>query len=134
MSATNFNTKNDTFRKLMGNGLTYNIPRFQRDYSWTVEEWEDLWMDILGTIRDGGEPAHYMGYRLGNMTLMARGANRDVGNQSYTLKRAVYAESTYAIIRKVSEDNADWMPERISARQNWMANQATAIWRIDPLS
>lgn len=62
MSATNFYTKNDTFRKLMGNGLTYRIPRFQRDYSWTVEEWEDLWMDILGTIRDGGEPAHYMGY------------------------------------------------------------------------
>ena len=62
MSATNFNTKNDTYRKLMGNGLTYRIPRFQRDYSWTEEEWEDLWMDILGTIRPGGEPAHYMGY------------------------------------------------------------------------
>jgi hypothetical protein len=62
MSATNFNTKNDTYRKLMGNGLTYRIPRFQRDYSWTEEEWEDLWMDILGTIKGGGEPAHYMGY------------------------------------------------------------------------
>jgi Protein of unknown function DUF262/Protein of unknown function (DUF1524) len=62
MSATNFNTKNDTFRKLMGNGLTYRIPRFQRDYSWTEEEWEDLWQDILGTIKPGGEPAHYMGY------------------------------------------------------------------------
>lgn len=62
MSASNFNTKTDTYRKLMGNGLTYRIPRFQRDYSWTDEEWEDLWMDILGTIREGGEPAHYMGY------------------------------------------------------------------------
>jgi len=62
MSATNFNTKNDTYRKLMGNGLTYRIPRFQRDYSWGEEEWEDLWMDILGTIKSGGEPAHYMGY------------------------------------------------------------------------
>ena len=62
MSATNFNTKNDTYRKLMGNGLTYRIPRFQRDYSWTEEEWEDLWLDILGTIKHGGEPAHYMGY------------------------------------------------------------------------
>jgi hypothetical protein len=62
MSATNFNTKNDTYRKLLGNGLTYRIPRFQRDYSWTEEEWEDLWQDILGTVRDGGEPAHYMGY------------------------------------------------------------------------
>jgi hypothetical protein len=62
MSATNFNTKNDTYRKLMGNGLTYRIPRFQRDYSWTEDEWEDLWVDILGTIKPGGEPAHYMGY------------------------------------------------------------------------
>lgn len=62
MSATNFNTKNDTYRKLMGNGLTYRIPRFQRDYSWTEDEWEDLWADILGTIKPGGEPAHYMGY------------------------------------------------------------------------
>lgn len=62
MAATNFNTRNDTYRKLMGNGLTYRIPRFQRDYSWTDDEWEDLWLDIQGTIKDGGEPAHYMGY------------------------------------------------------------------------
>jgi len=46
----------------MGNGLIYRIPRFQRDYSWTEQEWEDLWTDIQGTISEGGEPAHYMGY------------------------------------------------------------------------
>ena len=62
MSATNFKTENNTYRKLIGNGLTYQIPRFQRDYSWTSEEWEDLWSDILGTIQESGEPAHYMGY------------------------------------------------------------------------
>jgi Protein of unknown function DUF262/Protein of unknown function (DUF1524) len=62
MAATNFNTKNDTYRKLMGNGLTYRVPRFQRDYSWGEEEWDDLWQDISGTVKDGGEPAHYMGY------------------------------------------------------------------------
>jgi hypothetical protein len=62
MAATNFKTENNTFRKLIGNGLTYRIPRFQRDYSWTNEEWEDLWMDLLGTLKGDGEPAHYMGY------------------------------------------------------------------------
>ena len=62
MSATNFNTKNDTFRKLLGNGLTYCIPPFQRDYSWGETEWEDLWTDILDTLKPDGEPAHYMGY------------------------------------------------------------------------
>ncbi len=62
MSATNFNTRNDIFRKLLGNGLTYRIPRFQRDYSWGEEEWDDLWQDLLGTLNEDGEPAHYMGY------------------------------------------------------------------------
>lgn len=38
------------------------IPPFQRDYAWGEEEWEDLWTDILGTLPENGEPAHYMGY------------------------------------------------------------------------
>lgn len=62
MAATNFKTENNTFRKLIGNGLSYRIPRFQRDYSWTQDEWEDLWQDLLGTVQPDGEPAHYMGY------------------------------------------------------------------------
>jgi hypothetical protein len=62
MSAINFNTRNDTYRKLVGNGLTYRIPHFQRDYSWTEDEWEDLWLDILEIVQHGREPAHYMGY------------------------------------------------------------------------
>jgi len=62
VAVTNFKTENNTFRKLIGNGLTYRIPRFQRDYSWTNEEWEDLWMDLLGTLKVDGESAHYMGY------------------------------------------------------------------------
>lgn len=61
MSAVNFNTANQTYRQLMGNGLAYRVPRFQRDYSWTQDEWDDLWQDIQGTLA-GGEPAHYMGY------------------------------------------------------------------------
>ena len=41
MAGTNFKTENNTFRKLVGNGLTYRIPRFQRDYSWTDVEWDE---------------------------------------------------------------------------------------------
>lgn len=46
----------------MGNGLTYRVPAFQRDYSWTVDDWDDLWQDILGLFNAAPEPAHYMGY------------------------------------------------------------------------
>ncbi len=62
MAITNFNTSNQTFRKLMGNGLVYRVPMFQRDYSWTEQEWDDLWQDIVGMLEPGGEQGHYMGY------------------------------------------------------------------------
>lgn len=62
MSAINFNTSNLTFRQLLGNGLTYRVPPFQRDYSWTEDEWDDLWQDIQGLFEEDGEAAHYMGY------------------------------------------------------------------------
>jgi hypothetical protein len=62
MAVTNFNTSNQTFRKLMGNGLAYSVPMFQRDYSWTEQEWDDLWQDIAAMLEPGGEQGHYMGY------------------------------------------------------------------------
>ncbi len=62
MATMNFNTTNSTFRQLLANGLSYKVPPFQRDYSWTEDEWDDLWQDIAGLFEDDGEPAHYMGY------------------------------------------------------------------------
>jgi len=54
-------TSTETFRKIMGNGLTYEVPKFQRDYSWNNEQWDDLWQD-LEALENGKENAHYMGY------------------------------------------------------------------------
>ena len=31
---------NQTFRELIGNGVKYRVPRFQRDYAWEKEQWE----------------------------------------------------------------------------------------------
>jgi hypothetical protein len=62
MAITNFNTSNQTFRKLVGNGLVYRVPMFQRDYSWTEQEWDDLWQDIVAMLEPKGEQGHYMGY------------------------------------------------------------------------
>ncbi|MEQ1546978.1 DUF262 domain-containing protein, partial [Methyloglobulus sp.] len=42
---------NQTFQELIGNGVKYQVPRFQRDYAWDREQWEDLWSDIE-TIND----------------------------------------------------------------------------------
>jgi uncharacterized protein with ParB-like and HNH nuclease domain len=53
-------TSNKTYRQLMGNGLRYEIPKFQRDYTWETEHWDDLWQDIAALSKEADE--HYMGY------------------------------------------------------------------------
>jgi hypothetical protein len=62
MPGMNFNTTNNTFRQLMGNGLLYRVPPFQRDYSWSNDEWDDLWQDITALGSGDAESSHYMGY------------------------------------------------------------------------
>ncbi len=59
---SNFNTSNQTFRQLLGNGLRYVVPRFQRDYSWDRDQWDDLWQDIENLLSPEGDSSHYMGY------------------------------------------------------------------------
>ncbi len=50
---------NQTFQELIGNGVKYQVPRFQRDYAWETEQLEDLWADIESLPV---ERHHYMGY------------------------------------------------------------------------
>jgi hypothetical protein len=80
------------------------------------------------------EEAEAHAYRLGNLTLMQAGANRDLGNAAYPAKRAAYERSGLAITRLLAQEYAEWTPERIAARQVWKANQATSIWRIAQLA
>jgi uncharacterized protein with ParB-like and HNH nuclease domain len=39
---------------------TYEVPAFQRDYSWTKEQCEDLWGDIENLV-EGRVKAHFIG-------------------------------------------------------------------------
>ncbi|NBC09175.1 MAG: DUF262 domain-containing protein [Bacteroidetes bacterium] len=213
----NIDASNRTYRQLMGNGLIYTVPRFQRDYSWTSTEWDDLWKDIEALFEEGGEQEHYMGYlvlqsrdsknfdvidgqqrlttlsilvltvlgnlqnlidsgiessgssydfesdvyniehimpeslqeawdhigdrdheqflyRLGNMTILNKSANREIGNKGFETKREAFAQSEFAITQRIARENNRWDPDRIVAHQKWLARQATAIWRIAQLS
>lgn len=61
MSKANLlNTSAVTFLELIGNGRLYKVPPYQRDYSWTEEQWEDLWSDIAD-LEAGAQQTHYMG-------------------------------------------------------------------------
>ena len=72
--------------------------------------------------------------RLGNMTLLRTGTNRDLGTEEYSQKRNAYENSNFELTKQLARQNQEWAPEKITTRQNWMADQATAIWRIAQLS
>jgi len=59
MSFMSMEPSNQNFQELLSNGTKYQVPRFQRDYSWGQEQWEDLWHDIENLPT---EKYHYMGY------------------------------------------------------------------------
>lgn len=54
-------TSSMTYRQIMGNGMLYEIPKFQRDYTWETEQWDDLWQDIQ-LLLSQEESEHYLGY------------------------------------------------------------------------
>ena len=54
------NTRTINYLELIGNGKTYSVPPYQRDYSWTEEQWEDLWNDVV-ELRADRDSRHYLG-------------------------------------------------------------------------
>ena len=54
------NTTQEQFVRLMSNGFHYEVPKYQRDYSWDNEQWSDLWYDLMQMIEE--KDSHYMGY------------------------------------------------------------------------
>jgi hypothetical protein len=57
---TLLNTGTATYMDLIGNGRLYTVPAYQRDYSWTEEQWEDLWTDVED-LAARVDDIHYMG-------------------------------------------------------------------------
>jgi uncharacterized protein with ParB-like and HNH nuclease domain len=69
-------------------------------------------------------------YRLGNLSLLESGLNKECGNSSFNLKKDIYKKSSSIITRKISDDYNEWNEEKIAQRQSWLAKQAKSIWKI----
>jgi hypothetical protein len=73
-------------------------------------------------------------YRIGNLTLLEATDNRDIGNKPYKEKRSIFEQSGFELTKRVASEHHEWTPERVVTRQAFLANQATAIWRLAELS
>lgn len=71
-------------------------------------------------------------YRLGNLTLLEPSLNRQVGNQLWSEKVAVYARSGYGMTQALAAGTyAEWTPATLDARQSSLAQRAVHVWRAD---
>ena len=46
------NTATPTFGELFTNGRTFAVPRFQRNYKWDEDQWEELWQDLVAAAEN----------------------------------------------------------------------------------
>ena len=85
------------------------------------------WPDVFPADRwDAAVP------RLGNLTLLERKLNRNVGNAAYPAKRAAYETSAYALAREIADmAPEEWTPALLEERQRRLAARAVRLWRSD---
>ena len=67
--------------------------------------------------------------RLGNLTLLLKGANRDLSNLPFNTKRPVYQKQEALITKKAGEFD-EWSPGAIDKRQEWLAELAVREWPL----
>lgn len=53
--------KEHTFKEIFSQDKAYNVPSYQRNYSWLEENWLELWEDMLAISENGTVEEHYMG-------------------------------------------------------------------------
>jgi hypothetical protein len=73
----------------------------------------------------------YLIYRIGNMTLLETGRNRDIGNADYSCKLEAYRNSVFKLTKSIAEHYDTWDEYKVEARQKQLAKAAVGIWKID---
>ena len=120
-------TSNKTYRQLMGNGLRYEVPKFQRDYTWEAEQWDDLWQDIKGLLEDE-DSEHYMGY-----LVLQTSNNKEfqiIDGQQRITTLSLLILSTLKVIKDIVDSGID--SENNNKRKENLLN--SYIGYIDPVT
>jgi len=114
------------FSTLISGTDKFIVPKFQRDYSWDYEQWDDLWQDIEIMLNMKDE--HYMGY-----LVLQTNNNKDYqiidGQQRFTTLTFLII-ATIKAIKHLAEQGID--AENNNQRVQTLIN--TYIGKVDPVT
>jgi len=108
-------TRTTSFGDLISNGKIYRVPPFQRDYSWTEENWEDLWQDIL-ILHNDLTASHYMGAIVLQNSSTSEKEFTIIDGQQRLATLSIIAIAVIERIRQLVEQEVD--PEANRERQD----------------
>ena len=115
----------NNFGSLIRSGGKYIIPKFQRDYSWDVEQWDDLWQDIENMTSQRTE--HYMGY----LVLQTTGSKDSmiIGQQRFTTITMIILAAIKSIQKLIADgEEVEENEQRVKTLKD------TYIGNIDPVT
>ena len=122
------NTTTTNFGDLIGNNRKYIVPRFQRDYSWEEQQWDDLWQDIISMMNEKGD--HYMGYLVLQSSDSRKNEFRIIDGQQRFTTITLLILALIKAIKKQAEAGIN--AENNKSRYETLMQ--TYIGRMDPVS
>jgi uncharacterized protein with ParB-like and HNH nuclease domain len=120
------------FNTVIGNGKSYQVPLYQRDYSWEKDHWEDLWQDIEAIPQDQN---HYLGYLVLQPVKNAVQSFLIIDGQQRIATLSLLSLATAKLLRDWAEDGIERDDNLIryeKERERYIGNFSTSRLTTDP--
>lgn len=121
-----------TLNTIIGNGKSYQVPIFQRDYSWDKDDWEDLWNDIKEIPVDN---THYLGYLVLQPIQEGNESYWVIDGQQRLTTLSILVLAVTAILDKWSQENIDKENNKIRKEkitERYLGNYSLSKLNLDP--
>lgn len=121
-----------TLNTIIGNGKSYQVPIFQRDYSWDKDDWEDLWNDIEEIPND---KTHYLGYLVLQPIAERAESYWVIDGQQRITTLSILSLAVTALFEKWTKDNIDANDNKIRKEEltkRYIGNYSLSKLSISP--
>ncbi|MFO0321675.1 MAG: DUF262 domain-containing protein [Bacteroidota bacterium] len=121
-----------TLNTIIGNGKSYQVPIYQRDYSWDKDDWEDLWNDIAEIPLD---KTHYLGYLVLQPIKEVEESFWIIDGQQRLTTLSILALAITALLKKWEEQNFEEKENKIRREkltERYLGNYLLSKFALDP--
>jgi uncharacterized protein with ParB-like and HNH nuclease domain len=121
-----------TLNTIIGNGKSYQVPIFQRDYSWDSDDWEDLWNDIQEIPDD---KTHYLGYLVLQPILEKKESYWVIDGQQRLTTLSILVLAVTALLKQWEENSIEKDENKIrrdEITKKYLGNYSLSNFVLDP--